>query len=306
MPTRLAILAAAALCLCPIGAPPSPRAQAQTTVAPFLWQPSMNVFRRFTVEREKMVEFYGAVLGLKALPAIGLGGGNEMTRFLVGTSEIKFTAGLPSTRKYATGDLREVTGLRLLTLFFPDERALRARFSKAGYSTPEFHDVPGTSTRSSLVRDPAGEYVELVVVTPDAPAEVFDRIEVGLAVSDIEKSRSFYRDFVGLEELPPVHDVRLGRMKYPFRHGTTTVNLWSIGEGLPANTGTAGIQYVVSDAAAVDVKAKAWGATIDTPLGNTMPGLRTIWLSDPDGITNYFAETSRSRQGAGSAPTGQP
>lgn len=53
---------------------------------------------------------------------------------------------------------------------------------------------------------------------------------------------------------------------------------------------------MVSDAAGVDVRAKAKGVKIDTPLGNTMPGLRTIWLSDPDGVTNYFAETNQSRQ----------
>ena len=33
--------------------------------------------------------------------------------------------------------------------------------------------------------------------------------------------------------------------------------------------------------------------TIDTPLGNFSAGLRTIWLSDPDGITNYFAQILR-------------
>ena len=33
---------------------------------------------------------------------------------------------------------------------------------------------------------------------------------------------------------------------------------------------------------------------IDTPLGNFSAGLRTIWLSDPDGITNYFAQIIRN------------
>jgi hypothetical protein len=29
---------------------------------------------------------------------------------------------------------------------------------------------------------------------------------------------------------------------------------------------------------------------VETPLGNTTPGLRTVWLFDPDQVTNYFAE----------------
>jgi catechol 2,3-dioxygenase-like lactoylglutathione lyase family enzyme len=113
---------------------------------------------------------------------------------------------------------------------------------------------------------------------------------VGLTVTDLEKSRAFYRDFVGLEELPPVKDTLLGVTKYPFRHGTTTVNVWSFGPTPRANTRTAGIQYVITDVEAVDAKAKAQSVKIDTPLGNFSAGLRTIWLSDPDGITNYFAQ----------------
>jgi hypothetical protein len=40
---------------------------------------------------------------------------------------------------------------------------------------------------------------------------------------------------------------------------------------------------------------------IDTPLGNFSAGLRTIWLSDPDGITNYFAQIIRRAPTASTA-----
>ena len=96
-------------------------------------------------------------------------------------------------------------------------------------------------------------------------------MEVGLTVTDLEKSRAFYRDFVGLEELPVVKDALLGVMKYPFRLGETTVNVWSFGPTPRANTRTAGIQYVISDVEAVDVKAKAQAVKIDTPLGISAP-----------------------------------
>jgi catechol 2,3-dioxygenase-like lactoylglutathione lyase family enzyme len=261
------------------------------TVASVLWQPSMNVFRRFAVERAKMVEFYGQVLGLRQLPSFDLGGGGEMTRFLVGTSEIKLTTVVPN-RLYAGGPIQAATGLRVITFFFPDEAALVARFRQHGYAEPRFVDAGGR--RVAHVTDPDGQWVELVVA-PGAPPETFDRIEVGLTVSNLERSRAFYRDFVGLEELSPTDDPILKVKKYPYRYGTTTVNLFTFGGGLPANTGSAGIQYVVHTVDRVDTLARSRGVTIDTPLGNSLGTLRTIWLSDPDGITNYFAETAQSR-----------
>jgi hypothetical protein len=68
---------------------------------------------------------------------------------------------------------------------------------------------------------------------------------------------------------------------------------------LRADTGTGGIQYVVTDVEPIDALAKERGVTIDQPLSG-LPGfdLRTIWLDDPDGITNYFAQTGASRRTA--------
>lgn len=268
-------------------------------IASLLTQPSMNVFRRFTVDRAKVLEFYGDVLGLKALPPIGMAGGNQMSRFQVGTSEIKLTGSTPG-RQDKSGAVRETTGLRVFTFFFPDEAALTARFVSHGLPAPAFKAREG-GTRGAMVLDPDSQWVELVVAA-GAPPETFSRLEVGLTVSDLEKSRAFYREFVGLEELPPVESAMLGVTKYPFRHGTMTVNVWSFGKGLPANTYTAGIQYVISDVEVVDAKAKAGGVTITTPLGKFGTGLRTIWLGDPDGITNYFAQLMRNTQAAPAQP----
>jgi predicted enzyme related to lactoylglutathione lyase len=260
-------------------------------------QPSMNVFRRFAVEPAKMASFYGEVLGLKQLPSLNMPGGGQMMLFEVGSGQVKlqFTA---AAGEYKTGAVREVTGLRVFTFFYPDEAAVTVRFVQHGYSAPTFRSGRGAQ-RVAMVLDPASQWVELVVA-PGAKPEVFQSFEVGLTVSDLEKSRSFYREFVGLAELPPVKDELLGTTRYPYRHGTTTVNVWTFGKGLPANTRSAGIQYVVSDVEAVDAKAKSQGVKIDTPLGNFSAGLRTIWLSDPDGITNYFAQILRRTQSTAS------
>jgi catechol 2,3-dioxygenase-like lactoylglutathione lyase family enzyme len=292
----LRLLLASALVFGVSSANAAAQAPSREGLASLLTQPSMNVFRRFAVDRAKMVEFYGDVLALKPLPAIGMPGGAQMTRFQVGTGEIKLTGAAPG-RQDKSGAVRDTTGLRVFTLFFPDEGALAARFRAHGYAAPEFRAREG-GTRGAMVLDPDGQWVELVV-EPGAPPETFSRLEVGLTVSDIEKSRAFYREFVGLEELKPIESAALGTTKYPYRHGTTTVNLWTFGKGLPANTYTAGIQYVITDVETVDARAKARGVTITTPLGNFSAALRTIWLGDPDGIVNYFAQLTRVSQTAG-------
>ena len=285
------LISLAALLLVAAADMPSARA-AKDSLAALSTQPSMNVFRRFSVDAAKMTGFYGDVLGLKALPALRMPGGGSMILFQIGTGQVKLQA-TPAASEYASGPVREVSGLRVFTFFFPDEQALTARFTQHGSAAPQFQATP--LGRRAMVQDPEKQWVELVVMS-GAPQSVYDSMEVGLTVTDLERSRVFYRDFVGLDELPAVQDALLGVTKYPFRHGTTTVNVWSFGPTARANTRTAGIQYVISDVEAVDAKAKAQSVKIDTPLGNFSAGLRTIWLSDPDGITNYFAQIMRPSQ----------
>jgi predicted enzyme related to lactoylglutathione lyase len=252
-------------------------------------QPSMNVFRRFAADRAKMVGFYGDVLGLKQLPSIKLGSG-EMILFQIGSGQVKLQA-TPAATDYASGPIREVSGLRVFTFFYPDEKTVSDRFVQHGYLAPQFQPARG-GRRAAMVLDPENQWVQLVIA-PGASSSVYESMEVGITATDLEKSRAFYREFVGLEELPPVEDAMVGATKYPFRHGTTTINVWSFGKTARANTRSAGIQYVISDVEAVDAKAKAQQVKIDTPLGNFSQTLRTIWLSDPDGVTNYFAQIMR-------------
>ncbi len=272
-----------------------PAPDAHATTASVLWQPSMNVFRRFEAPAERMYEFYGGVLGFQQLSTLNVGNGGGVARFQAGAQELKLTRRVDN-RSYESGGVRAATGLRLLTFYFADERELAARFVAHGMPVPEFTDHTGEHRRTALVKDPDGQDVELVSV-PGASAEQLASIEVGLTVADIERSREFYRHFVGLEELPPVDDERFGTRKYSYRHGATTISLRSFGEGLPVDTGSGGIQYVVSDVELVDALAKARRVPVEQPLGGLRGfDLRTIWLADPDGVTNYFAETAESRR----------
>lgn len=273
----------------------APDEQAMTdSVRSLITQNSMNVYRRFEPQQtQAMVHFYDEVLGLTLLQPIDLGGGQTMILFGIGSGQIKLAAGLKEGRQYHLDGVNDGTGIRLFTLFFPDESALVERFVSHGLAAPKFVER-GDGTRAALVKDPGGFSMELIIL-PDGREEDFEKVEVGINVSDLGASREFYSDFVGLDELPPIKNELLGVVQYPYRHGETTINLWSVGRDLPADTGSAGIQYVVSDVEAVNANAERRNITVETPLGG-LPGfdLRFVWLNDPDGVTNYFAQIGAS------------
>ena len=259
-----------------------------SSTAEIMTQP-MNVFRRFSGDAKPVYDFYGKVLGLKQLTTYNLGGNTNVARFEIGTSQLKFSAIVPN-RKYQQGPIQDATGLRILTFFFPSKDPVVARFQEAGLPAPEFQPIPGSRRSSAYVKDPAGQWVELVIA-PEEPGDIYNQMEIGLVVSNIDVSRKFYREFIGLEELTPIKDPILNTTKYPYRHGSMVVSLRSFGKPVPADTGSGGIQYVASDVKAVQDLAQARNVKIDQPV-NTLSGfgLRFVWLDDPDGITNYFAE----------------
>jgi catechol 2,3-dioxygenase-like lactoylglutathione lyase family enzyme len=269
---------------------------AATTVQPYLWSSErprsevgeINVFRRFSNERTSaMREFYGEVLALPVLSDAALGGG-QMIRYPLGGSEVKLFPVAPSPTN--TAGIAEATGVRVLTFFYADDAAVAQRFAARGLTAPRFTPTSAHAgaTKAALVQDPDGEWVELVIV-PGAPAERLARFEIGITTNDLAASRAFYGDTMGLTPQPPVRDDLIGTTKYPFTHGATTINLWSFGGGLPSDAQTGGMQYIVWNVAAIDAVVRERGARVDRPL--SAPGqMRTLWLLDPDGVSNYFAE----------------
>ena len=167
------------------------------SVAPVLSQPFMNVFRRFSADQTEMYTFYGKALGFRQSSTFKLGGNTSMAWFQVGEAVVKLTGVVPN-RKYQKGNVPDATGVRLLTFFFPDQNELMERFEEQGLPAPVFRPVAGSNRSSALVQDPDGQWVELVTI-PDAPASTYEQIEIGLVVSDMETSRKFYGDFVGLD-----------------------------------------------------------------------------------------------------------
>ena len=253
--------------------------------ATLMTQDSVNLFRRFSVDRERVLAFYNDAVGLQTAPTLNMPGGGQMSQFHIGTSLFKFT-NAAGGRQEKSGPVLDVSGLRVFTFFYADEGAVTKVFTAHGYPAPEFRGAAGN--RRAMVTDPDGQWVELVAGGDPS------HFEVGGTVTDLERSRAFYREFVGLEELPAVESAFGKTLRFRLGPKSANIlNLWAAHPGAPANTYTAGIQYVIGDAEAVDARAKAANVKITQPLGPFGGGLRTIWLADPDGITNYFAQILR-------------
>jgi catechol 2,3-dioxygenase-like lactoylglutathione lyase family enzyme len=285
-----------AMLLVVVAGPAAAQGSAPATIKPYLWSSDrprsevgeINVFRRFSNERTAaMREFYGEVLALPVLSDAALGGG-QMIRYPLGGSEVKLFPVAPSAAN--TAGIAEAAGVRVLTFFYADEAPLAQRFAAHGLPAPRFEPTKAHAgaTKAALAQDPDGEWVELVIV-PGATAEQLARFEIGITASDLAASRAFYGELLGLTPQPPVRDDLIGATKHPFTHGATTINLWSFGAGLPKDSQTGGMQYIVWNVAAIDGVVRERGAPIDRPL--SAPGqMRTLWIVDPDGVSNYFAE----------------
>jgi catechol 2,3-dioxygenase-like lactoylglutathione lyase family enzyme len=262
----------------------------------------MNVFRRFPRDKtEAMIKFYTEALTLKSLSPIQLTSSQQMLLTSVGKAQIKLSAGQQGNRKYnLEGGVKGGTGIRYFALSYPDKQTVLDRFAAAGFPAPRFQDQ-GNGTQAALVEDPGGFPIQ-IIIRPGAKDGANDGVGVGISASNLEKSRAFYREFVGLDELPAIQDRLLGLTLYPYRNGETTLYLYHAGDNLPQDNGNAGIQYVVTDAPMAAAKGAARNIAIETPL-NKLTGfdLVTVWLNDPDGVTNYFAQVgpnSRTAQQA--------
>lgn len=266
-------------------------AQLQDNNRALFRQASMNVFRRFPREvTEQMVAFYVDALALHALNPIQLTSTQQMILTGVGSGQVKLSAGQQGNRSYdLSGGITGGTGIRYLRLTYPDATTVGERFVAAGFSAPEFTPL-GDGKAATLVSDPAGLPI-LIVIDPAAQDHSDDGVGVGIGVSNLATSMAFYRSFVGLDEGAAESVPVAGITATPFRHGETTLWLHEVGEGKPADTGSSGIQYVVSDAALVAARGAHRNIPVETPL-NRLTGfdLTTVWLNDPDGVTNYFAQ----------------
>ena len=172
------------LALCAVALVVASDASAQTTkvasLASLSTQPSMNVFRRFSVDAAKMTTFYGDVLGLKALPPLRMPGGGSMILFQVGPG--REAAGCSGGRRVRAGPIRDVTGVGS-SILLPDEAVVDRALMQQEFA-PHF-------SRRTPVGAWAGSRESMGRARGDAGAapSVYDSMEVGLRCRSDKSSR---------------------------------------------------------------------------------------------------------------------
>lgn len=248
---------------------------------------------------DKARKFYGDALGLKMLPPlpVALPGGGEMVRYQSGATVIKLRTYPKAPPKVEDG-VFQVNGIRLMTLMVKDPEILAKRIGDMGYTAPQFAAPAPAGYRVGFTNDPDGNRIELLAWGADAPADIYDRFQIGLTVTDIEKMREFYGKVLGLKVRAPQPLASAGPngMEYFYIAGETTVKFWAPQAERPTRTGAIGdalgiryFTFLVTDVDAVYKALTARGVKVTTPPMDLGTVARIMLVSDPDGNTIEFA-----------------
>ena len=281
---------------------PATASRAGESIADHLVKPSLNVVMTVK-DMAAAKEFYGDVLGLEPMPPVRFSDKTApvffpkavtMERFRVGTHEIKLIPGLETTKHYPGGVARGI-GFRMVNYPIPDIAAFRQRLKAHGFSEPKISSLPGSSYRFGMLEDPDGNQVEFFFHEGAGPQGWQESLHIALTVSDVEASRRFYGEVLGMRELPSIPmpgDPE--RRVYLFQIGPTLIKFWSYGKDLPNRAGrhleafgNRYIQYHTRNAEAAHAFVKSRGGKIDLPptAVGSMP-VDILFVADPDGIIN--------------------
>ncbi len=234
----------------------------------------------------KAMEFYGETLGLKPIGTINMPNGGKMMRFQAGASVLKVIAYDKVPQKGA-GGIREAIGIRLVTVLVADGEAVAKRVTAKG--APELKWTKAGNFRYTFATDPDGNMIEVVDMAPNPEPKTLDRVAIGLTVSDVEKSRTFYGKVLGLTE-QPTQELPNGGTKYSFLAGPTVIKFWQAAPNTPKKTGPTqdltGIRYFTFMVKDVDAAQKLLierGAKVMMPPTDFGRLARIMFISDPDG-----------------------
>jgi len=256
-------------------------------------------------DMEKAKKFYGGALGLKPLPAlpIELPGGGVMVRYQSGATVIKLRT-FPTTPPAVEKGTMAANGIRLLTIYIRNSETLAKQFTDAGYPSPQFN-AGNSAYRIAFINDPDGNRIELIAFGPATSDDVLDRFQIGLTVSNAEKSREFYGKVLGLKERDAValpSSIAADTMEYFFEAGVSTIKFWSPKTERPTRTGAIGallgiryVTFIVKDVDGTHELLKAKGVKITVPPVDLGSIARIMLVSDPDGNTIEFASPRTAR-----------
>jgi glyoxylase I family protein len=245
--------------------------------------------------------FYKDVLGFTELTALSMGELGQMQRLAVGGHVLKLYDFTRAPER-VDGGTDTAIGMRLLAFIVADLDAVLARMDAEGHDYRRLPLPDDAPFRVAFSSDPDGNALELVGVK-NAPEAFEPRLQIGLTVADVQRSRQFYGEMLGLKEEPemklPASMNTLGNVRYGFILGNTTIKFWGKGE-LPTKTGAparfTGIRLItahVPDTDAVHEQLKARGVAIKLPPHDFEGLARVMFVTDPDGNFIEFAGPRR-------------
>jgi glyoxylase I family protein len=251
-----------------------------------------------TRDVDAAVSFYRDVLGFEALPRVSMGEVGNMAPLRVGNHVIKLYA-FSRAPEQVEGGTDKANGIRLLAFILDDLDAVLARFDAAGLTFSKLELPDSSPLRVAFARDADGNALELVGLRTPAGDRLKTRMQVGLTVADVQRSRRFYGELLGLKEEPemklPASMGTVGNVRYGFLLGGTTIKFWSRGE-LPTKTGAparyTGLRLItahVDDADAVHAELAGRGVEIKVPPHDFQGLARVFFVADPDGNWIEFA-----------------
>ncbi|HMI91462.1 MAG TPA: VOC family protein, partial [Polyangiales bacterium] len=249
---------------------------------------------------------YRDVMGFTALPKVEMSELGSQNRVRFGGHVLKLYD-FRAAPEACEGGTDKAIGMRLLAFLFDDLEPVLARFDERKLPYRRLPLPEGSTLKVAFASDADGNALELVGLAKPAGERFTARVQVGLTVSDIERSRHFYGQLLGLREEPEMKLPKsmgvVGNVRYGFICGATTIKFWSRGE-LPVKTGAparrTGIRLMtaaVSDVDATCAELRARGVTIKSEPQDFAGLARIAFIADPDGNWIELAGPLRSSTG---------
>ena len=237
--------------------------------------------------------FYGEVMGFTTLPDQALGALGKMGRIRVGQHILKLYdfAQPPAPTE---GGTEKANGIRLLAFLLDDLDAVLSRLDAQKLAYRRLPLPPNTPFSVAFANDPDGNALELVGLAKPGGDALTTRVQIGLTVADIARSRHYYGELLGLREEPEMKLPRsmgvVGDTRYGFLLGSTTIKFWSRGPELPTWSGSpskrTGLRLITAHVADVDAAHEELvkrGVPIKVAPHDLEGLARVMFIADPDG-----------------------
>lgn len=247
-------------------------------------------------DEAKTREFYGECLGLEEIAPINMPGGTKMLRFMAGVTELKFII-IDEELPITPGGLENGVGIRMLTIFVNDGQGVVDRLKAKGYDTASFFNGDGELQRNGYVRDPEDNEISVVFLPEGMSVKDYRRMRINLTVRDMDKSRKFYGELLGLEEESPSSSGG-DNMKYMFTAGPTAIRIVHALPDYPVPSepiyhnnrfGMHYIQFIVQDVDKEFAKLVEKGAPVAREPFDLGTLARIAMVFDPDGTVIELA-----------------